>query len=163
VRSSVTSLWSFLAALTLTAFGLNWLWEMFQMPAYIEMVERSWAESALPCASAALGDMAMTLAIYGLGCLAAGHWRWGVEKRWNIYLTGTLLGGLFATALEWKFLSSGRWSYSERMPIVPILGVGLWPLVQLMLLVPLSWFIAAWWSKRVSGESTPEKPDARNG
>lgn len=163
MRSSDTSLWSFFAALTLSAFGLNWLWEMFQMPAYTEMVERTWAEAALPCARAALGDVAMTLAIYGVGCLAGGTWRWGVERRWNIYFTGTLLGGLFATALEWKFLGSGRWSYNERMPIVPILGVGLWPLMQLMLLVPLSWFIAARWSKRASGESSPGKPDVRNG
>ena len=72
MRSFDTSLWSFFAALTLSAFGLNWLWEMFQMPAYIEMVERSWAEAALPCAFAALGDVAMTFAIYGFGCLAAG-------------------------------------------------------------------------------------------
>ncbi|MBI2806606.1 MAG: hypothetical protein HYX68_16620 [Planctomycetes bacterium] len=163
MRSPDTSLWMFLLALTLSAFGLNWLWEMFQMPAYTEMAERSWAETALPCAFAALSDVAMTLAIYGIGCLAAGNWRWGVERTWNIYLTGTLLAGLFATALEWKFLGSGRWSYNERMPIVPILGIGLWPLMQLMLLVPLSWFIAAWCSKRVGGESTPGKPDVRSG
>jgi hypothetical protein len=138
----------FFAALIVAAFCFNWPWEMFQMPAYVEMAGRSWAETLLPCTLAALGDVAMTLAIYGLGALAARNWRWGVEGRWNVYLTGALLGGIFAAAYEWKSLASGRWSYNERMPVVPILGVGLWPLLQLMLLVPASWATAAGWTAR---------------
>jgi hypothetical protein len=156
------SLWTFFAALVLVAFGLNWPWEMVQMPAYVEMAGRSWAETVLPCALAALGDVAVTLTIYGLGALAAGQWRWGVEPRWNIYATGALLGGLVATALECRFLASGRWSYNERMPVVPILGVGLWPLLQLTLLVPISWAIAAWWAVRVSGTSAAGGRDAQD-
>jgi hypothetical protein len=34
---TVRLLWPFFAALVLAAFGLNWLWEMVQMPAYVEM------------------------------------------------------------------------------------------------------------------------------
>src|SRR5438093_1174795 len=98
------SSWSFFAALITATFCLNWLWEMVQMPAYVEMVGRSWAETILPCTIAALGDVAMTLAIYCLGALAARNWRWGVEGRWNVYLTGALLGGIFAAAYEWKSL-----------------------------------------------------------
>lgn len=141
-----TSHRAFFAALVASAFGLNWVWEMAQMPAFAEMTGRSWLETALPCARAALGDVAMTLGIYGLGSLAAGRWRWGMERRWNVYLTGALLGGVFASAFEWYSLASERWTYNEQMPIVPILGVGLWPQLQLMLLVPFSWAIATWWS-----------------
>lgn len=142
------SLWGFLAALIFSAFALNWLWEMLQMSAFIEMEGRSWAETALPCARAAVGDVAMTLCIYGLGALAARNWHWGLEGRWNVYLTGALLGGVFAAAYEWYSLASDRWSYNERMSIVPVLNVGLWPLLQLMLLVPVSGAIAAWWPMR---------------
>jgi hypothetical protein len=38
------------------------------------------------------------------------------------------------------------WSYTDKMPIVPVLGIGLWPLAQLTLLVPLSVVIAHYWS-----------------
>jgi hypothetical protein len=144
-------MWSYFTTLVLSAFALNWLWEMIQMPAFVEVAGRSWGEMALPCASAALGDVAMTFGIYGLGCLAAGYWRWGLAGRWNMYLTGALLGGVFASAFEWYSMSTNRWTYNERMPIVPILNVGLWPLLQLILLVPSSWAIAAWWTKRASG------------
>lgn len=151
---------SFVAALVLAAFGLNWLWEMVQMPAYVEMAGRSWLETALPCAVASLGDVAVTLALYGLGALAAGRWRWAVEPRWNVDVAGAALGGLVATALECRFLAAGRWSYNERMPVVPIWGVGLWPLLQLTSLVPVSWAIAAWWAARVARTSAPQGQDA---
>jgi hypothetical protein len=139
-------LWIFFATSALSAFVLNWLWEMFQMPLFVEMAGRSWLETALPCARAALGDVVMAFSIYGLGALAARNWFWGLGGGWNVYLTGALLGGVFAAAYEWNALASDRWSYSERMPIVPILDVGLWPLLQLPLLVPASWAIARWWT-----------------
>ncbi len=156
------SLWSFFAALVLAAFGLNWLWEMVQMPAYVQMAGRSWTEATLPCALASLGDVTVTLAIYGLGALAAGQGRWGVQPRWNVYATGALLGGLVATGLECRFLASGRWSYNEQMPVVPILGVGLWPLLQLTLLVPVSWASGALWASRVARTSAAKGQDAQD-
>ncbi|MFO0842265.1 MAG: hypothetical protein U0797_07675 [Gemmataceae bacterium] len=147
------SLWSFLAALAAAAFVLNWFWEMLQMPAYAQMAGRSWGETALPCARASLGDVVLTLAIYGLGALAAGRRTWGLSGGWNVYAAGALLGGLVATALEHVFLSAGRWSYSERMPVVPGLLVGLWPLLQLVLLVPASLAVASWWARRARSGS----------
>lgn len=147
--------WRFLTALVVTAFGLNWLWEMLQMPAYVEMAGRSWGETALPCAWASLGDVALTMAVWGLAALAAGRWRWGVEGAWNVYATAALLGGALATAIEWRAQAWGHWSYTDRMPVVPRLGVGLWPLLQLVLLVPACFAIASWWPGRVGGASAP--------
>ena len=149
-------LWSFFAALVVAAFGLNWPWEMAQMPAYAEMAGRPWLETAPRCASAALGDVALTLAAYGLGALAAGCWRWGLAGSWNVYAATALLGEVLAAAFEWRSLASGRWSYAPPMPVVPALGVGLWPLLQLILLSPLSLAVAVWWARWIGQEgSTP--------
>jgi hypothetical protein len=139
-------IWPFIVTLVVAAFGLNWLWEMVQMPAYAEMAGRSWRETAPRCTVATLGDVAVTLAIYAVGALAAGRLRWGMKGAWNVYVTGAILGGASAVAIEWRVLGSGRWSYSERMPIVPGTGIGLWPLLQLTLLVPLTFWIAARWA-----------------
>ena len=160
-RTPSESTWSFFAALVLSAFGLNWLWEMIQMPAYVEMAGRSWGETALPCARAALGDVAMTLGIYGIGSLSAGRSSWGMDHQWNVYLAAALLGGLCAAAYEWNSLATGRWSYNEHMPIVPVLGVGLWPQLQLMLLVPSSLGVAAWWSSRATSMRSPALQNQR--
>lgn len=134
----------FFAIMVVSAFALNWLWEMIQMPAFVEMAELSWAETALPCARAALGDVVMTLSIYAVGALASGNIRWGLGRRWNVYLTGVILGAVFATAFELYSQATDRWTYNDLMPIVPVLGVGMWPFLQLMLLVPASWAIGQW-------------------
>jgi hypothetical protein len=141
-------LWSFFIALFVTAFGLNWLWETVQMGAYAQTADRPWHTVALLHILPTLGDVAVTFAVYGVGALAAGQFRWGLTGKWNVYATAALLGGACAVAVEWKALASGRWSYTDLMPVVPVLGVGLWPLLQLTLLVPLALWVASCWSGR---------------
>jgi hypothetical protein len=45
-------------------------------------------------------------------------------------------------AFEWRAIGSGQWHSTDRMPIGPVLGVGLWPLLQLALLVPSALVLA---------------------
>jgi hypothetical protein len=137
--------WRFFAALPVAAFALNWLWEIVQMPAYEPPAQAS-ASTALAHVVPSLGDVALTFAVYGVCALAAGRWR--LARTWNEYAAAVLLGGACAVAYEWKALASSWWSYSSRMPVVPLLGVGLWPVLQLALLVPLAFWLAAWWSSR---------------
>lgn len=131
----------FVLTLASVAFCLNWFWEMIQMRAYQEMAEQSWAKTVPVCTIAALGDVLMTLAIYALGAVASGSAAWGARRRWNVYVTASLLGAGFAAAFEWFALYTGRWSYGDAMPVIPGLGLGLWPLLQLAVLVPASFFL----------------------
>ncbi len=143
------SLWSFFAALFIAALCLNWPWEMVQMPAYVEMSGHSWRETACRCTEASLGDVAITFGICGVGALAAGQSRWAMNGTWNVYAAAALLGVACAVAVEWKALGLGRWSYADQMPVVPGLSLGLWPLLQLGLLVPISlWIAVRWWVNR---------------
>jgi hypothetical protein len=127
--------WLFFAALGVAAFALNWLWEIVQMPAY-ELPARPSISTALANVVPSLGDVAITFAVYGVCAFVAGQWR--LAGRWNEYAAAAFLGGACAVAYEWRALASEWWSYSDRMPIVPLLGVGLWPLLQLTLLVPVA-------------------------
>ena len=65
-----------------------------------------------------------------------------LRGRWNIYATAAVLG------LAYAALAAGRWSYTERMPVVPGLGAGLWPLLQMTLLPPLTFLFARRWAGR---------------
>lgn len=51
-----------------------------------------------------------------------------------------LASGLAVTFVleRWAIDSPSRWSYSELMPIVPVLGVGFVPLAQWLLLPPVA-------------------------
>jgi hypothetical protein len=154
MREQSSSVLSFLMSLCLAAFVLNWFWEMAQMPAYREMAELSWWDTALTCSRAALGDAAITLAIVGVGALASGDRNWGMTGKWNVFATAGLLGGAAATAYEWYALRVGRWSYTQHMPIVPLLGVGLWPLLQLTVVTP----VALWLTQRFAVRRGVEHP-----
>lgn len=145
--------WRFFVALLAVSFGLNWVWEMFQMPAYAEMADRSWTETAWRCTLATLGDVAVTFAVYGVGALAARRLEWGAMRRWNVFVAAGLMGAAVAIALEWRALAIGTWSYNRHMPVLAFLDVGLWPLLQLTVLVPLALAIASFWRSSQSTES----------
>lgn len=49
-----------------------------------------------------------------------------------------IIGVVLAILIEWYALSTGRWAYNSLMPVIPFLGVGLTPTIQLGLLGFLS-------------------------
>jgi len=147
------SLRSFLTVLLVAAFGLNWVWEMVQGPAYAELARLPWQERLLICTVAAVGDGVITLGIYAVGALAAGRMQWGMEGGRNVYVAVALLGAACAVAIEWRARAFGLWSYTEWMPVVPVLEIGLWPFLQLMLLMPASLWIAVRWTLRPDRQS----------
>jgi len=128
----------FFVCIAVVAFLLNWIWEMSQMPAYREMAARSVLETAGRCALAAFGDVVITFWIYAVGALAAHSLSWGLRARWNVFVAVALLGAMHAFWIEQAGIASGHWTYTNAMPIIPRLGVGLWPFLQLPVLTPLT-------------------------
>jgi hypothetical protein len=130
---------NFLLWLFIIAAAINWPWEMLQMPAYQEMAYRSWSETAWRCFQASLGDGLITVFVYSLTVLVlrAPH-KEKSAMRMKSFISLAILGAMVAVVMERLALSAGRWSYSTVMPIVPILEVGLLPLLQLVILIPLA-------------------------
>jgi len=138
----------FFVTTVLASFVLNEIWEMAQMSAYVETAGHSWMSTLGLCTRAAVGDVGILLGIYAAGALAAGDLGWGLRGRWNTYATAAVLGLAYAALVEHAALAAGRWSYTERMPVVSVLGAGLWPLLQMALLPPLTFLFARWWAGR---------------
>ena len=138
----------FFAATVFASFVLNEIWEMAQMSAYVETAGHPWTSTLGPCTRAAVGDVGIVLGTYAAGALAAGDLGWGLRGRWNIYVTAAVLGLAYAALVEHAALAAGRWSYTDRMPVVSLLGAGLWPLLQMTLLPPLTFLFARWWAGR---------------
>lgn len=118
------------------------------MPGYAEMAERSWHGTALRCVFASLGDAALTTILCGAVTPVARRsgWRTGDTFKFHVTLAG--LGVVAAVVVEEIGLGVRRWSYTARMPLVPGLAVGMWPVIQLSLLVPL----AAWLTSRLCNQ-----------
>ena len=153
----------FFICMAAVSFLLNAVWEMAQMPAYKDLAERPLPETAVRCAPATLGDVAITFWIYAIGALAPHSLSWGLGPRWNVSLVVALLGAMHAIWIEQAAIASGRWSYTAAMPIIPRLSVGLWPVLQLLVLTPLTIGVSSRLalrkrnraSRHASGSATP--------
>lgn len=128
-------------ALTLAAFALHFAWENVQCPLFF--VHGSYDASALGMLVASLVDVGLTWAIYAAVALVSGQWRWArTPWTWEQWLTLLVAAFVLGVVVEQEGLATGRWAYREAMPLVPELGVGVVPLVQLLLLPALSFAIA---------------------
>jgi hypothetical protein len=103
------------------AFALNYVWEHLHAVLYLHYKSGSITEGVL--LHATLAD-ALFLAGFSLPFLFV---PWLKQRVWLIIPLGVTL----ALGIEWWALESARWAYADTMPVIPILGTGLTPTVQL--------------------------------
>lgn len=136
-----------LARLFAISFCINWFWETLQMPAYAALAQQPWYETVLGCTVASVGDGVATVIAYALGAVVSARLRHRLRAGVSGYAALAILGAAIAVAVERFALHAGSWSYTEQMPIVPGLEIGLLPLLQLTILIPLSYALTC----RVAG------------
>ena len=136
-----------IATVFVVAVLLNYVWEIAQMPLYQR--QGSWLEQTAHCFVPSLGDGILVLLILGAGRIVFGDGAW-TDRRDKTAIAFMLLTGLgVALAVEWVGLHVlRRWAYAESMPLLPVLGVGLAPVLQMLVLPPLVFRIARWWLAR---------------
>jgi len=119
------------------AFFLNFVWEFWQSPWYADVPELSHLDGVILCSKATFGDMVIALGAYSAVTLATR------DRFWPRQLTAGRIGGYLAVglivtiALEWVATQVlDRWQYGAEMLVIPILGTGLLPILQ-WILIPL--------------------------
>lgn len=116
------------------AFLFNWAWETVHAAAFIEssgtLAFRFWH-----CLPMAATDAGWTLVLwFVVGGFAHTSRR---ASACRLVALG-LLGAITAIAVERVALGTGRWTYNSLMPVVPLVQVGLWPVLQMTLLPVLT-------------------------
>ncbi|MDP4001725.1 MAG: hypothetical protein Q8P69_01620 [bacterium] len=113
----------------LLSFILNVVWENLHSFLYVGYMGDKITEFILLRASVADAVIITLLSVpfMSVSSLKA--------KSWLIIFIGVLV----AIFIELYALNTGRWAYNEYMPIIPILGIGLTPTIQLGLLGYLSY------------------------
>ena len=119
-------------AFTVITFVLHWMWEIAHGPAYVDtaipLEQRVWH-----CLPMALVDTAWSGGIIALIL---------VMTRARALGIAAVAGAATAVLLERFALDTGRWTYNQMMPIVPVVNVGLWPVVQMALITPVALVLA---------------------
>lgn len=131
-----------LLALTLPAY---FAWEMLQAPAFTRMPE-DWLEATAVCGMATLGDGVIVLGLFGLGWLVFRDFKWFVPPRAGRFTAIVMAGVVVQVIMEWIMVYGlGRWGYAEGHPMLSVLGVGLLPILQAIVLLPvIFWRLARW-------------------
>ena len=132
----------------IVAVMLNYLWELAQAPLYVGM-EDYHAGLLWHCFVASLGDGVMMLLIVAAGWITLRRRDWFERPGIAGYVIMLTAGFLLALIVEWLGLHVlRRWEYSERMPLVPALHVGVSPIAQMLFLPPLIFRLASFFSAK---------------
>ena len=129
--------------LLVIATPLYFTWEMLQAPAFTGMPD-GWLAATLVCAIATLGDAVIVLLLFGLGALVFRDQRWFHPPRLGRYLLIVVAGVAVQIAVELVMVYRlGRWGYSPLHPLIA--GIGVLPIVQPIVLLPLTlWLLSRW-------------------
>lgn len=129
----------FLFLIVLVSLPTNIVWENFHSRFYnIYGTVRS--RSRFPiCASM---DGIIILLLYLLLALILGNFLWIEQANFTSIVIAVIIGGGVAIIIEKVSLWLRLWTYNEKMPRVPLANVGLWPVLQLMILPSISYFVS---------------------
>lgn len=130
--------------LLVTGFG-SLAWESAQLPLYTIWRGGSLREIVFAVLHCTGGDLLIASASLLGALVVAGDERWP-QARFHAVALIAMLGGLAYTIFsEWLNTEiRGSWTYSEWMPTLPLIGIGVSPVTQ-WIAVPL---IAFWWARR---------------
>jgi hypothetical protein len=127
------------------AFALlaNLAWELAHLPLYTIWKTASRSELVSAAAHCTLGDMIIATMALVLGVLLVGDSRWPQAGYARVAAMTTLAGVVYAIFSEWlNLVVRANWAYAPEMPVIPLLGIGLSPLLQWLVIPPFGLWLA---------------------
>ncbi|GAA0893575.1 hypothetical protein GCM10009122_32540 [Fulvivirga kasyanovii] len=126
--------------IALTSFVLHFIWENLHASLYAEYDYFMKSIYFLGCT---LGDVMLTFIIYGLVAAVLKDRFWIRNFNFKSLPVVVIMAGVVSFIAEWVAIELDFWSYNEKMPIVPLLGVGLSPFLAIVINNTLSFLLAS--------------------
>lgn len=128
-----------ISILILVSFVTHGVWEYLHVGLYTNY--EHWSQGFPIYWLATVGDVLYTLGAFALVSAIKKTYEWIHDATFSDYLMLVTLGCLIALFVEYKGIALHRWEYLPEMPIIPILGVGLSPVLQMAILLPITFFL----------------------
>ncbi|MBI5798737.1 MAG: hypothetical protein HZB10_02295 [Candidatus Yonathbacteria bacterium] len=125
--------------ITIVSFLLHIVWENLQAPLFAGYV--SFGQHFWFCLYGTAGDVVIALVVFLLIALLKGDMDWIRSITARDLLALAIIGFFIAVWIEHRALLFSTWNYAAAMPIIPYLKVGLTPVLQMVILLPLSFLI----------------------
>lgn len=115
-------------------------WEFTQLPLYTIWYTGSRAEIAFAAIHCTGGDLLIASASLLGALLLAGNARWPSERYFAVAAVAIAAGLAYTMFSEWLNTKvRGSWAYSEFMPVLPFVEIGLSPIAQ-WIVIPIAGF-----------------------
>lgn len=134
------------------AFLLNFAWELMHLPLYKGASYH--IQHIAFCALASVADVLMVLLLYLCFALLNKKPFWVQDIGFRQVFLLMIIGGIGAIIGEMAYTSAGNWAYADSMPMLPILNVGLSPVLQFFLLPALIYYLSFYFLKKISKKET---------
>jgi hypothetical protein len=119
------------------------IWEIVQLPLYTLWTTGSVQQKAFAVVHCTIGDVLIAAAALLLSLVVFARSRSVNIGAAPVWAASTAIGLVYTIFSEWLNTGiRGNWQYSDQMPIVPLLGTGLAPLLQWIVVPALAMWIA---------------------
>jgi len=124
--------------ISIFGFLLNFIWEIWQVPLFQGMDNFTHYETTVHCTLAALGDVVILLVVFWIIALTARSRSWIIHPK-TIQITGFIAIGIVITVVVEAIAIHvlNRWQYATAMPTLPLLGTGVTPIFQWLIIPPI--------------------------
>ncbi|MCF7697991.1 hypothetical protein [Loktanella sp. M215] len=124
----------------------HFAWEMLQAPLFSSMSDVSHFAGIFICLKATLGDLAIALSAFWSAAGVGRSRRWFMRPGQRAWVVFFAVGLLLTVGLEYVHTQiTGRWAYDGAMPVLPVIGTGLTPILQ-WIFVPM---LVLWYLRRL--------------
>jgi Mn2+/Fe2+ NRAMP family transporter len=123
--------------------GLHVVWEVLQLPLYTIWRTGTAREIAFAVLHCTGGDLMIAALSLGGAILMSGNKNWTTERR-QVFLATMIFGLAYTIFSEWfNTVVRQSWTYSDLMPTLPILGTGISPFLQWLVIPSIALYLAS--------------------
>jgi hypothetical protein len=123
----------------------NLAWEFAQLPLYAIWHKGTAGEIIFAALHCTAGDVLIAASALLAPVVIAGDGRWPHARFWSVAVIAVGIGLAYTVFSEWLNTEiRGSWAYAAWMPTLPLVGTGISPLLQWMVVPSLAFL----WAKR---------------
>ncbi len=118
----------------------NLIWEFAHMPLYILWETATPSKIVFSAVHCAGGDILIAFFAIVSAIVISGSWRRPQERQLLVLSVAVFIGLAYTAFSEWLNIEvRGAWAYRDIMPVIPVVGMGLSPFLQ-WIIVPITAF-----------------------
>ncbi len=161
-RSRAALRFVFARFVPLLAVG-NLIWEMLQLPFYTLWQDGTPRSRGFAVVHCAIGDALIGTSALLISVMVFGRSGWPRSGHGPVLGTAVLAGVAYTVFSEWVNTEvTMSWQYNDAMLRVPLLGTGITPLLQWIVVPPLAYSLARAIGRNVSAAGKSSERKARN-